>query len=317
MPESHVLGRPPEVVRAMEGAMRRAHALIERSSSLVALMVVVVLVALVAPAGRVDAVGPPAPAGALSPQEAPGDRERLWSNGCIAAESRTAPRTCVFGATGSSFTLALVGDSHASHLFAAFERLAKQRGWRLVVFTKVSCPFLDIPVRNFFSGLEYTQCATWNRNVLARLKAIVPDLTVTVAFRGIRPMDRAKDTPAREGAAIGRMLRQVPGRRAIIVDSPWSERNIPDCLMADPAHPLRCRIPSSQVLIDGVRTREQKAADVGRATYIDLTTTICAGFPCRVIRKGVVMFRDRHHLTNTYAGTLRDPLGAALDRALD
>lgn len=67
----------------------------------------------------------------------------------------------------------------------------------------------------------------------------------------------------------------------------------------------------------GVRIRERVAADVANATVIDLTTAICAGFPCRVVRKGVVMFRDTHHLTNTYAATLRDALGAGLDRALD
>jgi len=295
--------------------MRRLRAAAPRPSLL---PILIVLIALVGGSLPVAAVAPVAPSATLSPQDAPGDRERLWATGCIAAESRTAPpRHCVFGRTSSGFTLALVGDSHASHLFAGFERLAKQRGWRLEVFTKVSCPFLDIPVRNFFSGEEYTECATWNRNVLARLKAIRPDLTVTVAFRGIRPMDPAKDTPTREGAAIGRMLKQVPGRRAIIVDSPWSERNIPECLRANPTRPERCRIPASEVLVAGVQTRERAAADVGNATYLDLTTTICAGFPCRVVRKGVVMFRDTHHLTNTYAAALRDSLGIALDRALD
>ncbi len=295
--------------------MRRSCLALPRRSQLPAL---VILIALVVGSAPVAAMAPVAPSASLTPDEAPYDRERLWSNGCIAVESRTTPpRTCVFGLASSSFTLALVGDSHASHLFAGFERLAKQRGWRLEVFTKVSCPFLDIPVRNRFSGKEYTQCATWNRNVLARLKSIRPDLTVTVAFRGIQPMDPSRDTPYREGAAIGRMLKQVPGRRAIIVDSPWSERNIPDCLTANPAHPERCRIPASQVLTAGVRIREQAAADVGNATYLDLTPAICAGYPCRVIRRGVVMFRDQHHLTNTYAAALRDPLGAALDRALD
>jgi len=266
------------------------------------------------PAAAISAL---APAGTLSPQDAPGDRERLWSNGCIAPEERTVPRTCVFGVTGSSFVVALVGDSHLSHLFAGFERLAKQRGWRLVVFTKVSCPFLDIRVRNVLQDREYTECAAWNRTVLAKLKNIRPDLTVTLAFRGIRPMVASKDTPSQEGAAIGRMLAQVPGRRAIIVDTPYSLRNIPTCLSSHADDPDVCRIPKSEVFTAGVRTRERAAADVADATYLDLTAAICAGYPCRVIRQGVVMFRDAHHLTNTYAATLRDVLGNALDRALD
>lgn len=291
--------------------MRRSCAAVARLSFLVLLMTIV---GGSLPAAAIGAV---APAASLSPQQARTDRERLWGNGCMAPESATTPLSCVFGRTSSSFTLALVGDSHASHLFAGVEALARARGWRLVVFTKVSCPFLDIAVRNFFSGKEYGRCATWNQNVLERLRRIRPDLTVTVAFRGIHPMDPAQNTTAREGAAIGRMLAKVPGRRAIIVDTPYSTRDIPTCLVRNPSRPKVCFIPASEVLSVGVRTRERVAADIANATVIDLTSTICAGFPCRVVRKGVVMFRDTHHLTNTYAATLRDALGAGMDRALD
>ena len=268
---------------------------------------------LAASAEAITALSP----ASLSPGEAPSDRERIWSNGCLAWEKTTVPTSCVYGDRNSSFTLALVGDSHASHLFAGFERLAKQRGWRLVLFLKVSCPFLDIRIRNHLLDREYTECATWNKTVLRRLQSLRPDLTVTVAFRGIFPIDPSRDTPTREGAAIGRMLAKVPGKRAIIVDTPYSSRDIPACLKARPGRPETCRIPSSEVLSAGVRTRERAAADVGGATYLDLTSAICAGYPCRVVRDGVVMFRDNHHLTNTFAATLRDALGKAFDRALD
>lgn len=278
---------------------------------------VLLLLALLVGSVPAAAISPLAPAASLSPQEAPLDRERIWSNGCLAWESRTTPQTCVFGRKSSGFTLAIVGDSHVSHLFAGFEALAKQRGWRLEVFVKVSCPFLDIPIRNHLQDREYTECATWNKNVLRKLKAIRPDLTVTVAFRGIHPMDASRDTPYREGAAIGRMLAKVPGRTAIIVDTPYSYRDVPRCLRRKPADPDACRIPSNEVLSSGVRTRERAAADVGGATYLDLTKAICGPFPCRVVKNGVVMFRDTHHLTNTYAAMLRDALGSALDRALD
>jgi len=296
------------------GSLRR---MLRFSTTIARLLTLTVLLMPGAGSAPAAAIGAMAPGAALSPQEAPLDRERLWSNGCIALESRTVPGSCIFGVADSSFTLALVGDSHMSHLFAGFERLAWLRGWRLVVYTKVSCPFLDIPIRNFYSGKEYVACATWNRNVLLELRALKPDLTVTVAFRGIHPMDPAKETATREGAAIGRMLKQVPGRRAIIVDTPYSLRDIPTCLEGHPKHPDACMIPAAEVLSVGVRTRERAAADLAGATYLDLTSAICGGFPCRVIRQGVVMFRDSHHLTNTYAATLRDVLGAAMDRALD
>lgn len=287
-------------------------------SAIVRLLSSLLLTVIIAGPHAVTAMGPVAPAATLTPDEAPWDRERLWSNGCLAWESSTTPRTdCVFGSKDGGFTLALVGDSHLSHLFAGFEALARQRGWRLEVYVKVSCPFLDIPIRNYLQGREYPECLAWNRKVLRRLKAIRPDLTVTLAFRGIHPMDPAQDTPSGEGVAIGRMLGRVPGRRAVLVDTPYSYDDVPVCLKANPSRPRRCRIPEGEVLSNGVRTRERAAARVAGATYLDLTKAICGGFPCRVVNNGIVMFRDRHHLTNTYAATLRDALGAALDRALD
>jgi hypothetical protein len=287
------------------------------TSLVLALLVGSAPAAAIAPRAPLASRATLAPASTLSPQQAPSDRERLWSNGCLAWESRTTPPSCVFGVKSSGFTLALVGDSHVSHLFAGFEALAKKRGWRLEVFVKVSCPFLDIRIRNYLEDREYTECATWNKRVLKRLQEIRPDLTVTIAFRGIHPMDASRNTPYREGAAIGRMLAKVPGRKAVIVDTPLSYRDVPKCLRRNPSNPDTCRIPSTEVLSSGVRTREKAAADVGNATYLDLTKSICGPFPCRVVKNGVVMFRDTHHLTNTYAATLRDVLGSALDRALD
>jgi hypothetical protein len=265
--------------------------------------------------GLAATLAPGAAPAALSPRQARGDRERLWSLGCVADEARTTPRSCVFGLRSSAFTLALVGDSHASHLFAAFEKLAQARGWRLVVFTKVECPFLDIRIEDPYLGREYRECAAWNANVLAKLRSIRPDLTVTIADRWIHPTSAAKDSPEATGAAIGRLVARVPGRRAVLVDTPYSFDDVPGCLERHRSEPDACRIPRSEVMSGGVRTRERVAAAVAGARVLDLTSVICGGFPCRVVKDGVVMFRDKHHLTNTYAATLWTALGSAIDRA--
>jgi hypothetical protein len=43
---------------------------------------------------------------------------------------------------------------------------------------------------------------------------------------------------------------------------------------------------------------------------------LCGGFPCRVVTADILEFRDRHHLTNTFAkafaGTLNDAIKTAL-----
>jgi hypothetical protein len=258
------------------------------------------------------------PAGTLrpSPEAARTDREKLWTNGCLAWENVTTPRRCVFGNTSSSFTIALVGDSHLSHLFPGFERLANQRGWKLVTYVKVNCPFIDIPIKGLDRTREYTECATWNAIVMRRLRKHPPDITVTLPFRWIHPVDAAQDSAAAEGSAIGRMLAQVPGKRLVLVDTPWSLDDVPDCVAAHPDDYGACGIPQGEVLTGGVRSREQAVARVGGATYADLTRRICGGWPCRVVTGDILMFRDAHHLTATYAATLASSLGTHVDRAL-
>ena len=92
-------------------------------------------------------------------------------------------------------------------------------------------------------------------------------------------------------------------------------RNVPQCLEAHSrAH---CAIPKYQALSGGVEIREKKAAAVGGATYVNLTSQICDGFPCRVVTDGILMFRDYHHLTATYTRTLGPMVDAALQPILN
>lgn len=252
-----------------------------------------------------------------TPQQAPNDKEILWHDGCLGWDTTTTPRSpdCVFGDPNGSTTVALVGDSHTSDLFPGFNIVAKAHHWRLVVFVKINCPFLDIAIRSPHVGqAPYPQCATWNANVVARLQSIKPDLTVTIPMRYIFPRDSSQDTPAREGAAIGRELAKVPGRRMVIVDTPWSSRDVPTCIESH--SPAYCAIPRSVVLSGGVRTREKKAASVSGGTYVDLTSKICGGWPCRVVTGDILMFRDSHHLTATFARSFAPVLDTTLTNVL-
>jgi hypothetical protein len=250
-----------------------------------------------------------------TPANAPHDYERLWSDGCFSYSfTQTVPKSgCVFGDKASSYKMAIVGDSHTSDLFAAFNRIAKAHGWKLYTFVKADCPFIDVQIRNAATGAPYPACYTWNQNVLAQLKQIRPDLTVTIPFRWITTMHGSSSATA-TGAAIGRMLSQLTGQKIVIVDSPYSNFDVPSCVAAH--GPNACKIPKSEVLSGGVKTREQEAARVAGGHYVNLTGKMCGGFPCRVVTGNVLEFRDRHHLTNTFAkafaGTLNDAIKTAL-----
>ena len=106
------------------------------------------------------------------------DEERLRRDGCLAFEGVTRPPECVYGKKGAAFTVALVGDSHAAQWFPAVERVAKARGWQVLTFVKVACPFIDMRVRNVALKREYTECAAFNDATVKHLRNVGPDLTL-------------------------------------------------------------------------------------------------------------------------------------------
>lgn len=240
------------------------------------------------------------------------DEERLRRDGCLAFEPATVPRTCVYGVRTAGTIVALVGDSHAAHLFPAIEALALARGWRLVTFVKVSCPFTRQAVHSYNLGRSYRECTTYVGNAIARLKALGPDLVITAAGRWMRSTDPDAGDPATQGRGIGAALAEVPGRKVVIVDVPYSWKDIPECLGANRSDVRRCAIPRIGATAGGVPVRERKAAGRAGGTVVDLTAELCGPTACAAISDGMIRYRDQHHLTATFARSLAPAIGARI-----
>jgi hypothetical protein len=238
--------------------------------------------------------------------DAPTDRERPWNENCVAWDPRTVPRNCVYANKTGSYTLALVGDSHASHFFPAFEGMAKRNGWRLVVFLKINCPFVDMRVRNFATGAEFTECAAWNRNVAARLNEIRPELVVVANFK-IRHWLYADRTAARKAAALARMLGKLSSRSMILADSTVSRVDVPACLEQNKSDIRPCATPKKRAYA-GHAVVEREAAQLAGVPMIDLAPHICVELPCPAVVQKRIVFRDNHHLTASFAASLAGPL---------
>jgi peptidoglycan/LPS O-acetylase OafA/YrhL len=242
------------------------------------------------------------------------DKERLWVDGCLAYEGATSPRGCVYGDPAGKFTIALVGDSHGAHLFPAFERVAQLHHWRLLVFTKVSCPFMDIPILSNALKREYTECAAWNAAVISRLARARPNLTVVAISHWIYPLHSADGTVATESAALAREVGLIPGRAAIMVDTPHAASDVPDCLASHGADIRPCATPRS-IAFSGHGLIERAAAKRAGVATIDLASDICptpSNRPCPAVVAGMIVYRDYHHLTATFSASL----APALDQAL-
>ena len=263
-------------------------------------------------------VDAPTPSG---PQPLPGDvrpplararddRESL--GGCTLDYRAIRPADCVFGDTQGKTTVALVGDSHAAQWFPTLQVIADARGWRLLTFTKFSCRFVDLAQYARVLNRDYTECDAWRERVVQSLQSQRPDLVIVSSTRALKPIDAADNDPGRQGEAMARLLRRIPGRIAILVDTPQSRFDVPSCLSRNLADTTRCE--TSRTVAFGWRhlILERTAAEASGATMIDLSHQICPRDPCPAVLDGMIVYRDSHHLTATFATSLAGDLEAML-----
>lgn len=245
------------------------------------------------------------------------DSERLYRDRCASQVDDAHPKSCVYGNKSGTFTVALVGNSHAGAWFPAVEALALERGWRLIPYVKLSCPFLDMRVEHLDTSIEYTECGTWREEVLGLLAQHPADLTiVAMSHRGIFPLLAVDRTVERQAQAIARSIARIPGRVVIMVDTPRTGVDIPGCIADHPADVRPCALSRAVAFTSLFGVREERAATISGAGLVDLIPSICPAMPCQVIRNGMIVYRDNHHLTATFSRSLAPELGLALEAYL-
>jgi peptidoglycan/LPS O-acetylase OafA/YrhL len=235
------------------------------------------------------------------------DYEQVWRDQCLGWVRTLAPNPkCVYGNTAGSYSVALIGDSHGSALFPAVNRVAKAHGWKLLPYLKIDCSFLDLHLMEYDLKREYTECATWNEAVIRKLNASPPDLIMISMSRWIFVM--TDETVASETAAFVRMINRLPksSRVVIIQDPPLpTAQKIPDCLSAYLSDYRKCAYTRRTGFGSAMGSREQNAAKATGAGLIILTDQICPGTGnCPAVINNMILWRDQHHLTATFAATL-------------
>ena len=161
---------------------------------------------------------------------------------------------------------------------------------------------------SFWLHRDYTECAQWRELAVAKLRALKPDLTILSVIRDGETSTAADPDPVHQGQAMARLLDRIPGPKAIIVDTPNSRYDVPPCLSRNRSDVRGCATPRSAALGPDPGVMERTAAAATGATLIDLTPLICAGSRCPAVLRGMIVYRDSHHLTATFAASLSDEI---------
>ena len=226
-------------------------------------------------------------------------------------------------------TIVLIGDSHAQHWRPGLSRVAEANDWRGVVLAKGGCPFttaqrLDTAEERRRCTLIKEQTIDWLKkhpevNTIL-LSAVAATLTGLTPEQRDRAVQREADGFKAQWAKLPASVKQVgilrdnpPGQTdttLACVESTLSARRRTDTACTEPRSVAV--VPDPQVL-----AAEQLNGKPGepRFSIIDLTDRFCDRERCFAVIGGVLVLKDRSHMTATWNSSLAPTLDRELKRA--
>jgi SGNH domain (fused to AT3 domains) len=256
------------------------------------------------------------PAG-LAPtlENAPTDLENVGVTGCKKSDIEPAVGRCVYGDKNGTKTVVLFGDSHAGMWLTSLHLAASRSGWQLRVFSKGGCP---APMMSFYdrqTNKQNTECDAARTTNIEAIKALHPAVVVVTSAsfeQAITKDQNATSDMWQTGMTATLNGLSDPSIRLVVLgDMPVLEQTNPECLAAHLTDIQQCGSTREKALGEVFTSAEQAAATATGADYIDVSNWFC-NEQCSPIIGGKQVYRNRYHVTATYAtfasGALADAL---------
>lgn len=248
-------------------------------------------------------------------EDAANDSEQLPTDHCTGPikVKDSLSGECTYGDPRGAKTVVLFGDSHAGMWSTSLDLAGRRGGWRLRVFEQGGCP---APRITFFKdGVPNADCNDFREAAIAAIVASKPDVVVVTSATfaqlvGKDAIASAKEWQAGLGAVLGDL--KASGARLIVLgDIPLLAQSAPECLAAHQQDVARCATPRETALQGVYQEAEQAAAAANGTTYVDPTPWLCTEI-CSPIIGRMLVYRNRFHITATYAAFLSGAVRAAI-----
>ena len=246
---------------------------------------------------------------------------------CWATTIEDVKGPCEFGDRSSSTTLVLLGDSHAEHWLGALDRVARERGWKVIAMVKGGCPVADMP-EFMHARLKryYHECTRYREAMLKRIIALHPAAAILSSWDHYMPVDGEgfdwQVTPDlwRQGLRRTYTRLSAAGIRTVAIrGTPRTWFDVPGCLSRRAAKlpfAQRCEYERAHSLSQVAIKAQNDAARGLRVAFVDMNDQICSTPRCPVMRNGIVVFTDDNHLTASFSRSVAPVLGARIEAAI-
>ena len=298
-----------------------ARGLVSKLGPIVPITTVASVEALSAKTKCVGAAGSPAPGACSNPlltglalpttahAGLTGDTGGSYAKGCWTATPTVPVPTCAYGSTRKdAYRIALVGDSHAAGYVAGLRDRLAARNWHMDTFLGITCRWLAQPAGD--------ECAPRSADISKRILTGKYDMVVVSGLR--QPRGPSGDAAA-AGITAGYKAAWAPvlatGTKVVaIADQPMLTDELIACTTNVGAMAAsKCTTPRSFGM-GGIDPMIDAVAGSPGASLVDLTSHYCTADTCPLVIGGVIVFRDRHHISGTWSRTLGPYVIDALDR---
>lgn len=234
---------------------------------------------------------------------------------CEAGPDADRVDACTFGDPAGSTKVVLYGDSHAGMWLPAMIRIATERHWQLRLYGKPACPAPRLPFYDQQRSRPFVECDRFRDFVLDRIRAERPQFVVVTNESFSQKLDRGVlVTPAQWQAGLTRTLTALhdTGARVVVLgDTPVLDQSGPECLAAHTRNITACFTTRSAATRRVWNGADQAAAAATGSGYVSVLPWLCTAV-CTPVIGNVTVYRNRFHLTATYAGMLSGVLADAL-----
>ena len=228
------------------------------------------------------------------------EKPDVYGDGCHVNYGETKSGYCTYGDKESSNTIVLYGDSHAAQWFPVLEKMAKERGFKLVSLTKSACPAVDAK-RPDQGAFKMVHCTKWRENSIKRIAEIQPLAVITSSFQYFTPANSSISRAQWWNDGQRKLLKGLRGSTNNLIyisDTPRPLRDIPNCLAS-----------RDSKVCDS--TERSKVSVIPGFDVINPNPWLCSSY-CPAIVEGTVAYRDASHISVDMALKLLPKLEAAL-----
>jgi peptidoglycan/LPS O-acetylase OafA/YrhL len=248
-------------------------------------------------------------------QRAASDMPRIYSNGCHASFSAIRPQKCVFGDLTSSTVVGLYGDSHAAQWFPTFEKIAKERGWKFITYTKRGCPPAEIPTYSKVLGKNYKECVPWRKNVMKQMKADGVQIVFIAHFN--RLLSESTRVPMwqkewRVGLQATIDTLKTEGITPVLMeDTPYPGQDVPTCLSRHYTNVQLCT-PAIRVAYRDDMQQMLQDFDAAKVHVLWTRQWFCTTGGCPTVAGNILVYRDDNHMSVTFASFIAPLVDTAI-----